>query len=409
MGPYNATGNGSTDDTTAIQNAINAAQAVNGTVFIPAGLYVLTRGLTLSDTVNIIGEGFSAGFSAAGAVPNPPAGTILLCTFTTAVSQAVIYTNNRTKNISVFVSKIELYCTYQTNTNVVSWSPAANVPWAIIDERIPPDGLGPCHCLYQDIMIRNFNNGMKVHGSSGITIRGLLGRCYNQFLYLDKIYDVIHCNMIHCWDGFWGESGGTDNSQPYQRAHLNFITLGRVDNPSFDDIFCIDMAIGLNIVSTGDEGGGFGGGTLSYGQFSNVQLDGVYSSGIYIQNTASYRGHIFISNMYIQMYNPVTGATAVVMAGISTQQFWIWMVNSILHGSNAYALYTSGSPGDKVMLSNVMIDNFNQQNGGYAALQCLNGGIMYLSNVVVGTSASYGAAATNTVGTGVINGTAYTF
>jgi polygalacturonase len=41
--PYNAAGNGVADDTTAIQNAINAANtAGGGRVYLPAGVYLLS-------------------------------------------------------------------------------------------------------------------------------------------------------------------------------------------------------------------------------------------------------------------------------------------------------------------------------------------------------------------------------
>lgn len=52
---YAATGNGTTDDTTAVQNAINAAQtAGSGTVWFPKGVYKVT-GLTVTGNVTLAG------------------------------------------------------------------------------------------------------------------------------------------------------------------------------------------------------------------------------------------------------------------------------------------------------------------------------------------------------------------
>lgn len=52
---YGAAGDGTTNDTTALQAAIDANYG--GTLFVPAGTYLHT-GLTITDTITIIGEGF---------------------------------------------------------------------------------------------------------------------------------------------------------------------------------------------------------------------------------------------------------------------------------------------------------------------------------------------------------------
>lgn len=55
--PYNATGDGTTDDTAAIQAAIDAADVgALKTVYLPAGNYRITSALTLPERVHLIGE-----------------------------------------------------------------------------------------------------------------------------------------------------------------------------------------------------------------------------------------------------------------------------------------------------------------------------------------------------------------
>jgi Pectate lyase superfamily protein len=55
---YGATGNGTTDDTSAIQSAINAAQnAGGGVVFFPSGTYKLTGSLTVTGSIQLLGAG----------------------------------------------------------------------------------------------------------------------------------------------------------------------------------------------------------------------------------------------------------------------------------------------------------------------------------------------------------------
>ena len=52
---YGAVGDGTTDDTAAIQSAIDAAVAVGGTVYIPPGIYHTTAALTIGEAVRFGG------------------------------------------------------------------------------------------------------------------------------------------------------------------------------------------------------------------------------------------------------------------------------------------------------------------------------------------------------------------
>ena len=59
--PFNATGDGSSDDRAALQSAIDAAAAVGGgTVFVPAGVYRVTAPLRLASNVALVGTGASS-------------------------------------------------------------------------------------------------------------------------------------------------------------------------------------------------------------------------------------------------------------------------------------------------------------------------------------------------------------
>jgi hypothetical protein len=54
---YGAVGDDTTDDTTAIQNAITAVSSIGGVVFFPVGNYKITSALTLSSNITIQGSG----------------------------------------------------------------------------------------------------------------------------------------------------------------------------------------------------------------------------------------------------------------------------------------------------------------------------------------------------------------
>jgi hypothetical protein len=53
---FGAVGDGATDDRAAIQAALNAAQAVGGTVYVPAGIYVVSGPLSITGRVRITGD-----------------------------------------------------------------------------------------------------------------------------------------------------------------------------------------------------------------------------------------------------------------------------------------------------------------------------------------------------------------
>lgn len=65
---FGAAGDGVTDDTSAIQAAINAAVAAEGKVFIPPGIYLISSTLTVTDTVTIQGASNVRHGASAGAV-----------------------------------------------------------------------------------------------------------------------------------------------------------------------------------------------------------------------------------------------------------------------------------------------------------------------------------------------------
>src|SRR6266478_2649875 len=51
--PCNATGDGSTDDTSAIQTCLNLLGSSQPTIYFPAGVYRITSGLTLAGQINV--------------------------------------------------------------------------------------------------------------------------------------------------------------------------------------------------------------------------------------------------------------------------------------------------------------------------------------------------------------------
>jgi hypothetical protein len=60
LAPYSANGGDAVDDTTAIQNALNAVPAAGGEVYVPAGTYYISAPLQIKSRTTLRGDGYRA-------------------------------------------------------------------------------------------------------------------------------------------------------------------------------------------------------------------------------------------------------------------------------------------------------------------------------------------------------------
>lgn len=84
---YGALGDGSADDTSEIQAALDAVGTNGGTIFFPEGRYKITSVLTLYRNQRLVGEG--SGTSYGGALTTGPASSIVLSTDSIAAMQVL--------------------------------------------------------------------------------------------------------------------------------------------------------------------------------------------------------------------------------------------------------------------------------------------------------------------------------
>lgn len=90
---YGAKGDGVTDDTTAIQNAINAGTGVGNLIYFPNGTYLVSKTLTIPLTANgkqLNGSAILQGESQAGAIIR-----LKNSTFTNASKPTPVLTSNK--------------------------------------------------------------------------------------------------------------------------------------------------------------------------------------------------------------------------------------------------------------------------------------------------------------------------
>ena len=101
---FGAVGDGSTDNTAAIQNAINYVSSVGGTLTFPTGVFLCSSTLIFKNNVNYIGSGIDlAGIK----------GTVIKYT---GASDAIQINNpiNSSTSANIYISDIHVYCTTQT-------------------------------------------------------------------------------------------------------------------------------------------------------------------------------------------------------------------------------------------------------------------------------------------------------
>ena len=101
---FGAVGDGSTDNTVAIQNAINYVSSVGGTLTFPTGVFLCSSTLIFKNNVNYIGSGIDlAGIK----------GTVIKYT---GASDAIQINNpiNSSTSANIYISDIHVYCTTQT-------------------------------------------------------------------------------------------------------------------------------------------------------------------------------------------------------------------------------------------------------------------------------------------------------
>ncbi len=178
---YGALGDGATDDTRAIQKAIDAAQAGDGTVFFPAGKYIISSTLSITGAVTVQGVGYRS------------AGSEFVTTFapnwldltTLNAGSAVIQTNPAASIFyvaggqAVQILSLELFF-YNAGGKPLNTAQVHSGASAIVLSG------GNDNSLLRDLFIYGGDNGIAVAHSSGWVVDNVLFYdCLTYGLYVD--------------------------------------------------------------------------------------------------------------------------------------------------------------------------------------------------------------------------------
>ena len=216
---YGALGNGHSDDTQAIQSAINAAeQAQGGVVFFPMGNYVLTSNLSITSGLSIRGLGYQGAFSninvASGSVPALPGLPDCSCIFQT------------NPNASVFVVTTTDAVQFQ---NFVIYYPSATPYSGATGIQISGGyDVGNSQSLIRDVLIYGADRGISfTNAVSWVVDNDVIYNSQTYGLNRDTTFDTSSFGTAYgASAGDWQISNTTFASSVRNNSYASILLLG---------------------------------------------------------------------------------------------------------------------------------------------------------------------------------------
>ena len=219
---YGAVGNGTTDDTTAFQNALDAASAANGgIVWVPTGNYRIASHLSIPAHVTLEG------------VFRAPPGNYVGNFGSTLLAIEGQGNENGTPFIQMsdqsVINGITIFYPEQSNTSVVAY------PWCIRGANN--------NCTVMDVLLVNPWQGLDFGTNS--CGRHMIQRVYGQpikmGLFINRVLDVGRVQDVHFWP-FWQASG---SAADYTAANGIAFKIQRADWEFVSGCFAISYNVGF--------------------------------------------------------------------------------------------------------------------------------------------------------------------
>lgn len=351
---FGAVGDATTDDTTAVQRAMDYMEYIgqqktdSRTLFVPLGKYKLTSTITVTEGFAIRGEGvtmfrdrpFSSDLVEAGSW------------FYFAHTGKGITFGGQGASLVRGTGIISELGTYRDQpTPAASWAPTAHDYDFYID-----DGNWDFHHI-----------GM-LNPTKGICVDGASGRCelheiqmdaFDEGIYVARATDVCRIDNVQCWP-FWYDDNidSVTYIQEYKRANLDVIKLARVDNPSVTDIFAIYSRCLVYFVQTAD------------GQASRVQAAnwGADSSARLFEVASSVTAGIQLDlvNAYFFGYPALAGTQGILISGSDSD---INLANVRLERIDRNGIRVETGTGNTVRIANLFIDDWNNSGSGFPGIE----------------------------------------
>lgn len=282
---YGAVCDNTTDDTSAIQAAITAAQAIHAELDLPAATCKVTSPLVITGSLRVKGQGVEPYSSSGSPVLGRGPGSWLHF----AHLGKGFFINGVASSGSV-TSGVEFvgFGTYRDQTTPGSgWAPIA----ADYDISINQSDV-----LINDVMLLNPTKGVYLtNGGFGrLTIDNLRGQPLSVGINIEESFDIVRVSNVHFWP-FWSQNV---NVTGYTENNLDALWLQRVDGPQIHNFFVYNPFHGIRISQTVN-------GTTNLLNATNISLDGVggatgtAAAGIYVDSSVVSGTSGRFSNVYV--------------------------------------------------------------------------------------------------------------
>lgn len=221
---FGARGDGRTDDTAAIQAAIDAGTAQGGAiVFLPAGQYLVADNLVVKPDVVI--EGVFR-------TPSPgdaTRGSVLLAMAGKGRSDGPPFIALQRHAV---LSGLTVFYPEQTRPEPTPY------PWTVAAQG---DDVG-----LRNVLLLNPWQAVNLQGAGRHFIHGLYGHPLYRGLHIDAIFDVGRIDQVHFWP-FWGDDPGIHK---FTINNLVAFTIGRTDWQYMANCFTIFAKVGFHFIRT---------------------------------------------------------------------------------------------------------------------------------------------------------------
>ncbi len=222
---FGATGNGTTDDTAAINAAIAAAAPssprTGNTVYFPAGTYLVSS--TLAVPSGLVLQG--AGWDTPGAQNQIFAGSWIFVEAGANFSPVTLSSNGAS------VRDLAFNVPNQSTTT----GPASAEPMIMITSN---------NALVENVCLYNPYGGIFINGGAQAVIKRVFGQPIQFGIKIDNSKDTNYIDTIHFWV-YWQDANTPESA--YQLANGTAIGLFRCDNPLISNVFAYNYNVGLSL------------------------------------------------------------------------------------------------------------------------------------------------------------------